>query len=129
MKISQSLLVLAIASALALSSAEAGAGVGSRGAAYSGAAAHLVIKRAANFGNHSNLSVFIDGRPVTILRYGRAYEGVLAPGDHLVTMRQAPHWDDAYPFSQQWIRVVLGERSVFTAIWRGGGTTIALEKS
>lgn len=129
MKLSYGLLVATIACGLATGSARAGAGGASRASSYSHANAHLVIKRAANFGNLSNINVYIDGNRVAGLGYGRSYEAVLSPGLHFVTMKQTPHLNDAYPFSQQWIRLAPGRTSVFTAVWRGGGTTIALEES
>ena len=130
MKLSHALLITAIACGLAAGSAQAGAGGTPRAwSSHSGANTHLVIKRAPNFGNQSNINVFIDGYRVAILGYGRSYEGVLPPGRHFVTMQQTPHLNDAYPFSQQWIRLTPGRTSVFTAIWRGGGTRIALEGS
>ncbi len=88
-----------------------------------------MIKRAANFGNQSNISLFIDGNRVATLGYGRSFKGALPAGLHLVTMRQTPHLNDAYPYSQQWIRLTPGETSIFTAIWREGGTRIALGES
>ena len=130
MKLSHLLLITTLVGGLGLTgSAQGGAGRESRAAAYADADAHLIIKRAPNFGNNTNISVYIDGRLTTILSYGRGYEGDLAAGLHLVTMRQGPHLNDAYPVSQQWIRVHPGRTSAFTAIWRGGGTRIALEES
>ena len=129
MKLSHALLITAIACGLAAGSSQAGAGGAPRASSYSGADTRLVIKRAANFGNQSNITLYIDGYRVAVLGYGRSYEGVLSPGLHFVTMKQTPHLNDAYPFSQQWIRVAPGRTSVFTAFWRGGGTRIALVES
>ena len=109
--------------------AQAGSGGASRMRSYPVEDAHLVIKRAPNFGNNTNINVYIDGHRVAGLTYGRKYETMVAPGLHFITLKQTPHINDAYPFSQQWIRVAPGRTNVFTAIWRGGGTQIHLEES
>lgn len=127
MKLSHALLVTAITCGLAAVSARAGSGENRR--AHSDADSQLVIKRAANFGNQSNISLYIDGNRVATLGYGRSFKGVVPSGLHLVTMKQTPHLNDAYSYSQQWIRLIPGETSTFTAIWRGGGIRIALEES
>lgn len=127
MKLLQATLVAAISCSLAAASAHAGSGQIHR--ATSVADSGLVIKRAANFGNQSNISLFIDGHRVYSLGYGRTYRGTLPAGLHLVTMKQTPHLNDAYRYSQQWIRLLPGQTSTFTAIWRGGGTRIVLEGS
>jgi hypothetical protein len=129
MKLLQAVLITGIVCSLGAIPARAGAGGGSRASFHSGANTHLVIKRAANFGNDSHFNIYIDGTWVANLSYGRSYHGILPSGDHLVTIKQMPHLNDAYPFSQQRIRLAPGATSVFTAIWRGGGTRIALEES
>jgi hypothetical protein len=121
---------MAVASGLMMGGvAQAGTGGASRMRSYPVADTHLVIKRAPNFGNHTNINVYIDGQRVAGLTYGRKFEGMVAPGLHLVTLKQSPHVNDAYPYSQQWIRVAPGQTNVFTAIWRDGGTQIRLEES
>ncbi len=127
MKFAHALLVTAITCGLAVASAHAGSGETRRPAA--NANSHLVVKRAANFGNQSNISLYIDGNLVATLGYGRSFKGVFPAGLHLVTMRQTPHLNDAYPYSQQWIRLGPGKSATYTAVWRGGGTRIALEES
>jgi hypothetical protein len=126
MKLSHALLITAIVCGLVTGPARAGSGERSF---HSGANTHLIIKRAANFGNDAHFNIYIDGTRVANLGYGRSYHGVVSAGEHLVRIKQMPHLNDAYPFSQQWIRVVPGRTNVFTAIWRDGGTRIALEGS
>ncbi len=128
MKVLSSLLITAISLGLAASSVRAGAGRDSRTSPYSAADTRLVFKRAPNFGNDSIISVYINGRLATTLTYGRSYEGVLPPGRHLITMRQTPHVNDAYSYSQQWIRLAPGQTSSYTAFWRDAGTRIVLDK-
>ncbi|HSU86813.1 MAG TPA: hypothetical protein VLI42_08790 [Chthoniobacterales bacterium] len=129
MKLLCAVLITGLGCCLAASSARAGAGGGSPVTFHSGAATSLVIKRAANFGNYTHVNLYIDGRWVDNLSYGETYRGVVSAGDHLITMQQTPHLNDAYPISHQRIRLAPGQTSVFTAIWRGGGTRIALERS
>jgi hypothetical protein len=129
MKLSHTLLVTAIVCGLAAGSARAGSGAAPRSSFHSKANTRLIIKRAPNFGTLTQLHLYIDGRHVASFGYGRHYEGVLPAGDYVVTMKQTPHLNDAYPFSQQRIRVVPGRTNVFTAFWRGGGTRIVLEGS
>lgn len=128
MKVLYALLITAISLCLATSSVRAGAGKDSRTSSHSGADTRLVIKRAPNFGNNCVISVYINGRLSATLTYGRSYEGVLPPGRHLITMKQTPHLNDAYPYSQQWIRLAPGQTSSYTAFWRDAGTRIVLDK-
>lgn len=128
MKLLHAVLITGLVCGLAPSSARAGAGGGSP-VSQSGATSHLVIKRAANFGNYSHFNLYIDGRWVDNLSYGETYRGFVTAGEHLITMKQMPHLNDAYPISQQRIRLAPGRTSVFTATWRDGGTRIALEQS
>ena len=127
MSLSRAFLFGVVACGLAAGPVEAGAGRSTRASSSADAETHLVINRAPNFGNYSNISLYIDGNLAGVLGYGRNFHGVVQPGRHLITMMQTPHLNDAYPVHQQWIRVAPGETSVFTAIWRGGGTRIALE--
>ncbi len=62
------------------------------------------------------------------LGYGETYHGIVPAGEHLITMKQMPHLNDAYPFSQQVIRLTPGRTSIYTAVWRNGGTRIRLEE-
>ena len=127
MKLSHTLLVAGIVCGLTAGSVWAGGGGVKHSAFRPEANTRLKIKRAPNFGNDTALNLYIDGRHVASFTYGRHYEGVLPPGDYLLTMRQTPHLSDAYPYSQQWIRVVPGRTNIFTAFWRDGGDRIVLD--
>jgi hypothetical protein len=129
MKLSHALLVTAIVCGLAPGLARAGSSAAPRSSVRSEANTRLIIKRAPNFGNLTQLNLYIDGRHVASFGYGRRYEGMLPAGDYVVTMKQTPHLNDAYPFSQQQIKVVPGRTNVFTAFWRDGGERIVLERS
>ncbi len=126
MKLSHTLSIAAVVCALAAGPPSAGSGDGSR--SHASAPARLVIKRAANFGNEAHFNIYIDGVRVTNLGWGESYDGLVPAGDHLITLKQMPHLNDAYPFSQHRVRLAPGRTTVFTAIWRNGGTFIALEQ-
>lgn len=127
MKLSHTLLVAGIVCGLTAGSVWAGSGGVKRSSFRPEANTRLIIKRAPNFGNNTALTLYIDGRHVASFTYGRKYEGVLPAGDYLLTMRQTPHLSDAYPYSEQWIRVVPGRTNIFTAFWRDGGERIVLD--
>jgi hypothetical protein len=127
MKLSHTLLITAIGCGLMAGSAWAGGNGVERSSVRPQANVRLIVKRAPNFGNNTALNLYIDGRHVASFTYGRYYEGMLPAGDYLVTMRQTPHLSDAYPYSQQWIRVVPGRTNIFTAFWRDGGDRIVLD--
>jgi hypothetical protein len=129
MKLLHAVAIAAIACGLAAASAEAGTGATPPVRSYARAHANVVIVRAPNFGYQEHMNLFIDGRYVTTLSYGRRFEGALPAGEHFITMQQVPHLNDAYPVSYQRIVVRPGQTNVFTAIWRDGGTRIALEES
>jgi len=127
MKISHVLLIAAIASGIAVDSALGGNGA--QGSTAAQASAQLVILRSPNIGYPTHFNLYIDGVRVANLGYGMRYEGAVTPGLHLITIKHMPHLDGAYPFSQQWIRVVPGRSNVFTAAWRDGGSRLRLEGS
>jgi hypothetical protein len=129
MKLSHTLLVTAIVCGLAAGSVRAGSDTAPRSSVRPEANARLIIRRAPNFGNPTQLNLYLDGRHLASFGYGRHYEGVLPAGDYMVTMQQTPHLNDAYPFSQQRIRVVPGRTNVFTAFWTDGGARIVLKGS
>jgi hypothetical protein len=125
MRLSQTLLIVAVVCGLMAGSALAGSDGVKRSSFRP--ETRLIIKRAPNFGNHTALNLYINGRHVASFTYGRHYEGVLPAGDYLVTMKQTPHLSDAYPYSEQWIRVVPGRTNIFTAFWRDSGERIVLD--
>ena len=129
MRTSQALLIAAIACGFAAGAVQAGSGEPTTISSRPGASARLIINRAANFGTEEHFLLYIDGVHVANIGYNRSYEGVLPAGEHLVTIRQVPHLNDAYPFHQQLIKQAPGRTSVFTATWRSGGTRAVLEES
>jgi len=124
MRLSQTLLIMAVGCGLMAGSALAGSNAAGRSSFRP--ETRLIVKRAPNFGNHTALNLYIDGKHLASFTYGRRYDGMLPAGDHLITMKQTPHLSDAYIYSQQWIRVVPGRTNIFTAFWTDSGDRIVL---
>ncbi len=129
MKLTNALLAAGIAAGLMVQSALAGTGEPRHAPRYSEASTSLIVKRSPNIGYLQHFNLYIDGVRVATLGYGRNYQGTITPGLHFVTIKQMPHLNDAWPYTQQWIRVRPGQTNVFTASWRHGGTRIFLEES
>jgi hypothetical protein len=127
MKISHLLIAAAVACGFAATPVQAGSGESSRGSFRSNGSAHLVIERAPDFGTEEHFNLYIDGRYVATIGYNQRYEGFFPPGDHIATIKQMPHLNDAYPFTHTRIRLVAGRTNVFTATWRNGGENAVLE--
>jgi hypothetical protein len=128
MKLSYGLLITVIICGLAAGSARAGAGATPQVSSYSRANAALVIRRAPNFGNETHFNIYIDGTWVDNLSYGETYRGLVPAGEHLIRIKQMPHLNDAYPYSEQRIWLTPGRTSFFTATWTNAGTWIALKE-
>jgi hypothetical protein len=128
MKLSHALLITVVSFGLGTGSAWAGAGGMPQASSYSQRNASLVIKRSPNFGNETHFNIYIDGTWVDNLSYGETYRGLVPAGQHLIRIKQMPHLNDAYPYSEQLIWLEPGRTSVFTATWTNAGTWIALKK-
>ena len=50
----------------------------------------LMIWRAADFGNHLGLCIYIDGIPITTLVRGEGYQAIVRPGRHRLTVTDTP---------------------------------------
>ena len=129
MKLTHALLTTVVAGGLMAQSAWAGSGEARQASGYLGATTPLIVKRSPNIGFLQHFNLYIDGVRVATLGYGRMYQGTITPGLHFVTIKQMPHLNDAWPYSQQWIRVRPGQTNVFTASWSHGGTRILLGQS
>src|SRR5204863_1455111 len=121
MKLSNALLMAAITCGLAAGTAQAGSGESSRDSFRSHGSAHLLVKRAPDFGTEEHFNLYIDGRYVATIGYNQSYEGFFPAGEHVATIKQMPHLDNAYPFTHTRIRLVAGRTNAFIATWRNGG--------
>src|SRR4051812_9658371 len=52
---------------------------------------HLIVNRAANFGENISLSVLVDGKEVGNLGEGQNYDGYLKPGQHVLSATIVPN--------------------------------------
>src|SRR5438477_13180261 len=50
----------------------------------------LAIWRAADFGSHIGLCIYIDGIPITTLSRGEGYRAMVRPGHHRLTVTDTP---------------------------------------
>ena len=85
--------------------------------------ARLIIQRIANLGNDVYVDLYIDGAPVAAIGYGSGYEGLLAPGRHLLSVlpTPSPKWPTPWEMT---LDVRSGQTYSFTAMGDGGGHLI-----
>ncbi|PYK31826.1 MAG: hypothetical protein DME57_02160 [Verrucomicrobia bacterium] len=112
------LLVLLFAAAILITPVIADAGTG---AEYSRdelmGNSGLSIFRAADFGNHQGLSIYIDGVALTTLARGEGYRAVLRPGHHLLTVTNTPSPYGKTKFTHRSLDLAAGQNYSLTAIW------------
>ncbi len=85
----------------------------------------LTIWRAADFGNHIGLSIYIDGIPITTLSRGEGYQAIVRPGHHRLTVTNTPSPYGKTNFTHRTIHLVAGQNYSFTALWEA--TEIVVE--
>jgi hypothetical protein len=78
----------------------------------------LVIKRSANFGLNLTLSLWIDGRPVDQLQYGRNFSTSLSAGPHQITAAVSERRLDSSPTVRR-IVIHAGATTQLTAGFHG----------
>jgi hypothetical protein len=77
----------------------------------------LSIFRAADFGNHLGLCIYLDGVPITTLSRGEGYRGIVRPGNHRLTITDTPSPYGKTNFTHRTVHLVSGQNYSFTAIW------------
>jgi hypothetical protein len=77
----------------------------------------LSIFRAADFGNHLGLCIYIDGVPITTLSRGEGYSAIVRPGHHRLTITDTPSPYGKTNFTHRTIHLSPGQNYSFTAIW------------
>ena len=87
-------------------------------AAPSGNAAHMIIRRAANFGDRLTLNVAIDGKQVAAVVMGRSYHGTVPAGQHTITLNVTPN-RGRFGTTTQHLTLQAGQTYSFTAMWSG----------
>ena len=84
---------------------------------------HLVIQRSANFGTDLFLVVSIDGKEVASVGEGKAYDGYLSPGTHVVSVIVGPNGQKS---AKKTLNVVKGQTYSFTAKPKGETSIVLL---
>ena len=77
----------------------------------------LSIFRAADFGNHLGLCIYLDGVPITTLSRGEGYRAIVRPGNHRLTITDTPSPYGKTNFTHRTIHLLSGQNYSFTAIW------------
>ena len=77
----------------------------------------LMIFREADFGTLINLSISIDGIPITILSRGEGYRAMVRPGRHVLTVADTPCPYGKTKFTHRTIDMAPGRNYSFTALW------------
>jgi hypothetical protein len=80
-------------------------------------AAHVTIRRAANFGDRYVLNVSIDGASSVPLTMGRSYNGTLTPGHHVISLNVTPNQGSRSSTTKS-ITVQAGQTYSLTAMWK-----------
>ena len=82
-------------------------------------AARLIVRRVADLGNFLVIQLSVDGVPVALIGYGRAYEGFLTPGRHVLSLLPTPNPKWPTPW-QMTLDVRSGQTYTFTAMGDSG---------
>src|SRR5439155_6980546 len=111
--------ILLLAVSLFFSAFVAGQAVGAdprspHAAAPSRAPARLIIRRNPNLGANVIVRLWIDGQPAGSIGYGHTYEGLLAPGHHVLAVLASPNPRWPTPW-QLLLDVRSGQTNGFTA--------------
>jgi hypothetical protein len=80
--------------------------------------ARLVVSRAANFGTFQYLILFVDGVHVADLGVDQSYEGVLPPGQHVLSVSTTPQGYRYTAPTRRPVNAEPGETYAFTAFWK-----------
>jgi hypothetical protein len=80
--------------------------------------ARLVVTRSANFGTFQYLILFVDGVHVANLGIDQSYEGVLPPGQHVLSVSTTPQGYTYIPPTGRRVNLKPGATYAFTAFWK-----------
>lgn len=79
---------------------------------------HLTINRLPNLGGVLTAFVTIDGLSAARIGWGQSYRGLLAPGDHFISIMVYPKHMILAPAEKR-ISVQSGQRYLLTLKWSG----------
>jgi hypothetical protein len=94
-----------------LASVASADGVSGTGAAY------LTVNRLPNVGGGTGSFLSIDGVLVARIGWGQSYHGVLAPGDHLISVMTHPYYMFRGPAEKR-LHVQNGQSYILTLRWK-----------
>ena len=115
------LLVFGLCTFSARSTINAGSGAGDyRNGSRGHDNAHLVVRRIADFGTDISLNVYIDGVQVTMLPLNTAYQALVRPGQHVLSVSTSPCAYGKTRYTHRRVRMNRGETYAFTAMWLDG---------
>ena len=77
----------------------------------------LTIFRAADYGYHNGLCIYIDGIPIVTLARGEGYRAVIRPGHHLLKVLNTPSPYGKTNFTERPLHLAAGQNYSLTAIW------------
>ena len=77
----------------------------------------LTIFRAADYGNHNGLCIYIDGIPIVVLARGEGYRAMLRPGHHVLKVVNTPSPYGKTYFTERPLHLAAGQNYSLTAIW------------
>ena len=82
-----------------------------------GGSANLIVKRSANFGGITTVTVSVDGKKMGTIPRGQVYRGKLTPGEHVIKAEIQPNYQNSKP-SEKTITAEAGKTYSFTATWK-----------
>ena len=88
-----------------------------------GGSARLIIRRIPNLGNNVIVVLSVDGGPSESIGFGHTYEGVLAPGRHVLSVVATPSAKWSIP-SETTLDARSGQSYYFTAMGDHSGGLI-----
>jgi hypothetical protein len=102
------------------------AGSGSQAGAATAASSnsgHLLVYRAAKFGDRLNIVLSVDGKRVASLTKGQRYDGYLPTGQHVLMAEVTPNKMGARP-ARMTMTIQAGQTSSYTATLSGGNLAL-----
>jgi hypothetical protein len=78
--------------------------------------AHLIVQRAANFGNEVVVHLAIDGRDVANIARAHRYEGYVSGGRHTLTISPLPN-PQRVPATSTRVTLRSGRTNIYMAAW------------
>ena len=88
---------------------------------------HLLVYRAAKFGDRLNLALSVDGKNVASLTKGQTYDGYLPAGHHVLVAQATPSGSGVRQ-GQQTVTIQAGHTYAYTAVLSGNTLELVKKK-